>query len=124
MNPTPKFSKIIATICSGESFDIIPTNGNGSIIPQGTVYTWNSPTVTAGVTGQMAKTNQTSISGNLVNSSVSVQTATYLITASSNSCINSTLEAVISINPKPIFTSRIETICSGSEFNLNLTPIV
>ena len=124
VNPTPKFSKIISTICSGESFDIIPTNGNGSIIPQGTVYTWNSPTVTAGVTGQMAKTNQTSISGNLVNSSVSVQTATYLITASSNSCINSTLEAVISINPKPIFTSRIETICSGSEFNLNLTPLL
>ena len=66
VNPVPSVMNQTATICSGGTFTVSPTDGSGNLIPTGTTYSWSAPSVT-GITGTAAGTNASSISGTLTN---------------------------------------------------------
>ena len=122
INPTPEITSKTATICSGETFVVTPTNGAGDIVPTNTTYTWTNPTPTGGVTGGSAQsTGQGSISQILINPTSSNQTLTYAVTATANGCSSSTFALIVTIKPKPAVTNvsdLAKTICSGTSFNI------
>ncbi|HEX9980832.1 MAG TPA: PKD-like domain-containing protein [Flavobacterium sp.] len=116
VNPVPYIINLTPTICSGQTFSITPPNGGGNIVPAGTTYSWSMPTLSGGITGGSAATNQPTISQTLVNTTNSPQTATYNVTATSGGCVGSTFTMTITVNPKPDVAADVlsQTICSGN----------
>ena len=107
---------ILESVCSGQSFNVLPSSG----IPAGTTYTWGSPIVTSGISGATIGTTQNSISGNLINSSNSPQTATYTITpvlSSSSTCQIQPFSVIVTVNPFPSIVNQSINICSESSFS-------
>lgn len=77
----PAVSNETRTICSGSSFSVSPPS-----VPAGTKYSWSAPTITGGITGGAAASDQTNITGTLTNPTATAQTATYSVTPSTPSC--------------------------------------
>ena len=105
-------SNIAQTVCTGESFSISPT---GAI--SGTTYTWNSPTVTGGLTGGTSGTTQNAIAGTLSTVSNTTQSATYSVTpvlSVSSACTANPFSVVITVVPKPVIGNQTASICSGN----------
>ncbi|WP_445905228.1 PKD-like domain-containing protein [Flavobacterium sp.] len=123
VNPRPNITESFTeAICSGESFSITPSNSALNSIPVGTTYSWSAPIITGGITGGVSATNQTSISGTLVNPTNIVQTATYTVTPSYNGCAGNTFTVVISVNPKPVIANVTHpAICSETAFTVTPT---
>ncbi|TDE42127.1 PKD domain-containing protein [Flavobacterium rhamnosiphilum] len=105
------------TICTNTSFSITPLDGSGNIVPIGTSYSWEAPTVTGGVTGGIALVDQTTISGTLINGTDAVQTATYTVTPKSGNCSGNPFTVVITVNPsaKVAFSEGNQVICTGTD---------
>ncbi len=119
VNPTPVIANETMAICSEGTFTVTPTNGtNGNIIASGTTYSWSAPVVTGGITGGAAGSNQTAISGTLINPTNIPQTATYTVTPQTGSCTGESFEVVVTVNPKPNIDTLRQTICSGSSFSI------
>ncbi len=68
------------TVCSGESFTIIPSG----TIPEGTTYSWSAPSV-PGISGTTSGSGASNISGTLTNSTYNNIDVVYNVTASSSS---------------------------------------
>ncbi|MBS1686671.1 MAG: T9SS type A sorting domain-containing protein [Bacteroidetes bacterium] len=104
------------TICSGSSF-----NANATNLPAGTTYTWAAPIVSpaGSLTGATAQNTPTATVGQtLVNTGLSVATATYTVVPSNN-CSGQGYTVTITVNPKPIasiFGSA--TFCPGGSTTL------
>jgi len=115
INPKPYSINMIKSVCSGENFTIVPTNGGGNIIPVGTTFSWGLPTVSGGITGETAESGLLSLNQTLVNSTNTIQTATYNVTANSGLCIGSTFTITLLIQPKPTVSGSplTQEICSG-----------
>lgn len=104
------------SVCSGTPFSITPSNTtSGNIIPAGTTYTWSAPTVTGGMTGGAAGTNQTSISGTLINTTNTAQTATYTVTPKTGVCNGAPFTVTVTVNPAPVNTTPLvsSVVCLG-----------
>jgi gliding motility-associated-like protein len=112
VDPTPVVSTQTATICSGSTFTVTPTNGSGNIVPTGTTYTWTAPTVT-GITGTASGTSSSSITGTLTNTTNAPITVTYAVVPSTPSCTGSSFNVTVVVNPTPSVTPQTSTICSG-----------
>jgi hypothetical protein len=117
---TPKASiqNTATTICTNGTFTITPTNGSGNSIPSGTLYSWGIPTVTGGITGATAASNQASIVQTLTNPTTIAQTATYTITPLSGSCAGATFTVTVTVNPNPVTAVNFasQNTCSGVAF--------
>ena len=99
--------------CSGTSFTIVPSNTtSGNAIPVGTTYSWNTPIVTGGMSGGVLGTNQTSISGTLINTSTTAQTATYTIIPKIGSCSGNSFTLIVTVNPAPTISGTLN-VCVG-----------
>ena len=121
VNPTPSLAAQTATICSGSSFTVSPTNGGSNIVPTGTTYSWTNPTVTGGITGGSALSSQSLISQTLANPTNIQRTATYTVTptsGASGSCVGSTFTTTVTVNPTPVIPAQSSAICSGLSFNV------
>jgi gliding motility-associated-like protein len=119
VDPTPSITTQTATICSGSTFTVTPTNGSGNIVPVGTTYSWLAPTVT-GITGTTSGSNSTSISDNLINTTNAAITVTYTVTPTSGSCTGTPFTVSILVNPVASFVAQTASICSGG--TLTITP--
>ncbi len=121
VNPVPSIINMTPSVCSGDSFNITPSNGGGNIVPAGTTYTWPAPSVTGGITGGTSGTNQTSLNQILINPTNIPQTATYNVTATAGTCVGSTFTVTITVQPQPTVAGLplTQTVCPG---NL-ITPI-
>ena len=120
--PVPAITNITKTICSDVAFTVTPTNTTNGIVPIGTTYTWPAPVVTGTMTGGIAGTDATEISGTLTNPTNTTQTATYTVTPKSAAgCIGATFTVIVTINPAPVITNMTATSCSGVLFTV--TPI-
>ena len=95
----------------------IPVNGT-DIVPAGTTYSWSAPVVTGGMTGGTAGAGLTVISGTLINSSNTSQTATYTVTPLSGTCSGSVFTVIVTVNPGPAITNITATACNGSAFTI------
>lgn len=119
VNPKPYSINVIDYVCSGENFNIIPTNGGGNIIPTGTTFSWGLPTVSGGITGGTAESGLLSLDQTLINPTNTIQTATYNVTANSGLCIGSTFTITLFVHPKPTVSAfpLTQEICSGEAFS-------
>ncbi len=88
--------------CNGDAFSVVPT---GSLIPNGTQYTWTVSNNT-NVTGQSNQTEPVSapISQTLTNNASTSQTVIYLVTPITNDCPGDPFNIVVSIEPTPVLT--------------------
>ncbi len=113
VNPTPDVPDQNQTICSGADFSITPT---GSAIPANTLYSWNLPMVTGGLTGAVAGSGQAIVTGTLFNPTDFAQTANYRVLPQSGNCPGDSFTIVISVNPAPRvnFSIADQVICSGT----------
>ncbi|WP_291131078.1 PKD-like domain-containing protein [Flavobacterium sp. UBA7682] len=118
VNPVPTVTITNATqnICSEGSITTIGINPLNGVV--GTTYSWtsNNPNITGIPNG-----SGFSISGSLTNSTNTVQTTTFTISATANGCtINSLGTATITVKPKPIITvvnPATQTLCGGVAIN-------
>jgi gliding motility-associated-like protein len=130
VNPKPIIANQTKNICTNTSFNVTPTNAAPTtIVPGGTTYSWLAPSVTGGITGGVSGTNQTSISGTLVNTSNIAETATYTVTptsGASGNCIGNNFDVVVTVNPKPVLTATPSTlvVCSGQPLTVTLASNV
>ena len=122
VKPKPAITEVFTPItCSGIAFSVSPNTSTLNSIPTGTTYSWGTPTVTGGVTGGVAITGQTTLSGTLNNPTDTFQTAVYTVTPSTNNCPGIPFIVTVTVNPKPVIPAQTASICSGSTFSV--TPI-
>ena len=124
INPKPVVSAQAQTICSEGTFSLTLTNSAPTtIIPTGTMYTWTVAS-NNNVTGQSDQTIASStISQTLTNLTNTQQQVVYTITPTSGaagSCVGSTFELTVSVDPKPKITDITKTICSGIGFTVSI----
>ncbi len=122
INPTPVITDQTITVCSDETFTLIPTNGGGNTVPTGTTYSWAAPTEDAGLSGGLAGTDLAGISGVHTNNTNTTQTATYTVTPVWNSgtetCSGNSFTVTVTVKPKPIISTITTTSCSGTLFTV------
>ena len=106
------------TICSGISPNIALTSG-----VSGTSFSWTVSQT--GVTGAIAG------SGNLINQNLSASgttagTATYTVTPTASSCVGTSINIVVTVNPLPVATATpsSQTFCSGGTTSIALSSNV
>jgi len=126
VNPIPKIVTNISTnTCSGNSFSVSPSNGNGNIVPVGIKYKWDDPVINPSgliTGGSVQSTPQTTISQTLVNTTNSVATATYRVTPIANGCSGQPFEAVVSVNPETqVDTPVNQFVCPNDLTTVNFT---
>lgn len=120
VNPVPSVMNQTATICSGGTFTVSPTDGSGNLIPTGTTYSWSAPSVT-GITGTAAGTYASSISGTLTNTTNAAINVVYTITPSSATtpaCDGTSFTVTVTVAPTATVSVQTQTICSGSNFTV------
>ena len=125
VNPTPVIDdKAPDPICSGGSFIVTPTNGNGDIVPTGTNYTWTMVPSNVGLVGALSGSDITTISEVLTNNTNTVQTATYTVTPKSGDCEGEDFDIVVTVNPVAVVTAAPspEVICTGATTSITFTP--
>ena len=118
INPIPSLATQNTTVCSGNTFNVAPTD-----VPIGitTVYTWSTPVINpvGSITGSSAQVSAlTVISQTLTNNTISPSVATYNVTPSSGGCIGNPFAVVVTINPKPNIANQVASTCSGTAFNI------
>jgi gliding motility-associated-like protein len=117
--PIAILNPLTATICSGTSFTVSPTNGSNGVVPFGTLYKWSEPTGT-GISGGVSQTTPVnSITGSLTNTTSNTVTATYVVTPSSGSCLGSDVSLVVTVLPKPSIGIITTSICTGFSFTVS-----
>ncbi|MFL9829222.1 PKD-like domain-containing protein, partial [Flavobacterium sp. ST-87] len=97
---TPVIANKTASICCGSTFTVTPVNGGSEVVPSGTTYSWTAPSVT-GITGTMAGTNATNISGTLTNSTNAPVNVVYTVTPKSGTCTGTPFTVTVTVNPLP-----------------------
>ncbi|HLO58912.1 MAG TPA: PKD-like domain-containing protein [Bacteroidales bacterium] len=119
INAIPVISNMTATVCSGTGFSVTPTDGINGIVPPGTTYSWNAPTVTGGLTGGATGSGAANITGTLSNPTNNVQTATYTVTPLTGTYTGNTFTVTVTVNPVPSFSISSETtVCEGTAITL------
>jgi PKD repeat protein len=122
VNPFSIISNITTSVCSGGSFAIIPVNGTNGVVLAGTIYSWPAPVISGGITGGLPSIGSSvNINGTLVNTTNTVQTATYTVTPLSGSCTGTPFTVTVTVNPKPSLNPMTTAVCSGNPFSV--TPV-
>ncbi|MFN5428817.1 MAG: PKD-like domain-containing protein, partial [Bacteroidota bacterium] len=122
VDPKAVITPMSATICSGTSFNVTPTNGQNGIVPDGARYTWNSAPAVSSVslTGGVPASLVNSISGTLHNGTNSLQTAVYTVTPTTLACgENNPFTVTVFVNPTPEITAMTTVVCSGFTFQVS-----
>ena len=127
VNPTPVIQPINEIICSGGSFDTIPSSSVlGNIIPANTTYTWtfaNNPDITNEAANAISSTN---ISGGPLTSAVTVNTdVDYTVIPTSGAagaCVGTPFNLNVTITATPTIANKVDDICSGSFPVLDFVP--
>lgn len=111
VNETPNISDANILICSGNTFEHIPNDANGDVVPLNTTYTWSNPVISpvgsvTGASEQLA--GVTSISQTLTNTTINPAIVTYTVTPNSGDCIGGNFTVEITVNPSISVTSILE----------------
>ncbi len=120
----PEVAAADASICTGETTNIIISNPNAVA---GTVYNWVVLTST-NVSGASPGTGN--VIGQLLTSTDGITSGTvvYQITPSANGCFGTLIDVTVTVNPKPVITtppsSLIAEICSGTPLNFIPTSTI
>lgn len=118
VNPVPEVNNMTATVCSGTAFSVTPADGVNGVVPPATLYSWDTPSVTGGMTGGSAGTNQAGIGATLINPTNTVQTATYTVTPSVGTCPGDNFTVTVTVNPTPSVSNKTVSTCGGVQFTM------
>lgn len=102
INEIPVISDDSITIYSEATFNYNPNSIAGNIVPNGTKYTWATPTYspTGAIIGATAETTpQEIISQTLVNTSTTPIVVTYTITSETAKCFGNAFTLEVTVNP-------------------------
>lgn len=118
VNPIPIVPNQTATICSGQTFVLVPqSNPPNTVVPPGTTYSWVA-TPNVNVAGEVNGNNDT-ISGTLVNLTNVNQTVTYTVTPTVNGCQGAPFTLTVTVIPAIVVPNFTQTICNGGTFTIN-----
>ncbi|MCA6468117.1 MAG: hypothetical protein IM552_08960, partial [Chitinophagaceae bacterium] len=121
VNPTPEVSAMSRVVCNGVQFTVSPVNDTNGIVPESTLYTWNTPLFTASITGGDSGSDLPFIRGTLTNESNVAQQAYYNVFPRLGNCYGAPFSLTIYLNPTPVITQMTTVTCSGVFFNI--TPV-
>ncbi|MCL9770389.1 hypothetical protein NAT47_08160, partial [Flavobacterium sp. HXWNR69] len=111
-------TNLTQTICTGGTTS--PINLSSSMA-SGTVFNW-VVTATNGITGFTTPGTGNIIPGvTLINPSNTSGTVTYTVTPSSNGCVGTPIDFVITVNPSPLVPAQTLSVCSGNAFTVSLS---
>ena len=117
VNPVAEITKKMdTTICSGTTFTINPTNGDSSVVPTNTNYTWSVSTNSLGASNE--NTLKSSISQTLANNRDTAQSVAYTVTPKTGSCSGTPFTILITVKPKLKIVAASDggdTICYGTK---------
>lgn len=118
VNQFPVISDLIVSVCSGESFNAIPENSVGNIVPPGTTYTWSEPIVSpvGSITGASSQSMpQTEISQTLTNITTSTAIVTYTVKPSAKDCDGTEFKISVTVYPAAHIEANVHNItCNGA----------
>jgi gliding motility-associated-like protein len=118
VNQFPVISDINVSICSGQSFNIIPENSGSNIVPTGTTYTWSMPAISPSnsITGASAQSNpQPQISQTLTNITTSTAIVTYTVKPSASGCDGAEFKISVTVYPAAHIEANVHNItCNGA----------
>jgi hypothetical protein len=118
----PVVSSMSSVTCSGVGFSISPVNGINGTVPNGTTYSWSAPQLTVGLTGAMSRSNQTAISGTLLNVTNNSQTAVYtVIPYHPIYGTGAPFTLTITVHPTALINMVTTVTCSGVSFTITPT---
>ncbi len=124
INAKPTIAAKTQTICSGDAFNITPSNAGNEIVPANTTYTWTVVDNTS-ITGESNNnTPANNISQTLTNNTNTVQTVVYTVTPVSGdvgNCPGTPFTITVTINPKPSISAKTVTACSNELFTTIIT---
>lgn len=122
VKPVATIGAMLTATCSGNAFTVSPQNTVNGTIPAGTKFTWGLPQGT-GFTNGANGSMQTTINGNLINTTTSTVTATYSVTPISDNCTGSVFTLTVQVQPNPALSSLTSgnPICSGEIFSYTPT---
>jgi hypothetical protein len=113
------------TVCSGVSFNIVPTHPGDGIIPDNTTYTWTQLPSGIGITGGITATNASVISGTLISSNSIARTATFSVSPTSpGGCAGAAFSVVITVNPFAYVNAMTRIFCDGVPFTITPTHVI
>ena len=118
ITPRASIADMASTICSGGTFIVVPNDA-----PQGTKYSWLSPSVSTGILGGLESAlYKDTISQKLINSNsnVSVGQAKYLVTPITDGCTGNNFNLNVSVNSSNAGLSsaiNAKAVCSNAAFN-------
>ena len=128
VNATPNVSGTAILICSGNTFEYIPDETNGDVVPTNIMYTWTTPIVAPagsiiGATDQT--TSVTTISQFLENTTINPSTVTYTVTPIVGDCIGLDFEVVVTVNPSISVTSTVvnNTCFESNNASIDITIV-
>jgi gliding motility-associated-like protein len=112
-------------ICSGNTFSVVPTNGNGNIVPGGSLYSWTIFTDNNNITGQANELNEHPVIYQALQNTSNVdQTIVYEVIPRTGPCSGSPFKVSVIVHPAPIVPNQVITICSEVGFVLTPSSIV
>ncbi|MFN5424345.1 MAG: PKD-like domain-containing protein, partial [Bacteroidota bacterium] len=126
VDPKPQVNAMSTVVCSGVGFVVSPVDGANGLVPIGTNYSWNQPSVSnASLTGGISQSGAT-VFGTLTNQTNFQQTATYLVIPSYGTCSGLTqsgnpFTVTVNVNPAAIINTINTTACSGQPFQVSPT---
>ncbi|MFN9998835.1 MAG: PKD-like domain-containing protein, partial [bacterium] len=122
VNPKAVINAMTAVVCSGLQFTVNPQDLINGIVPAGTLYSWNPPTLTASLSGGQSGSLVSAITGTLNSVTNVSQTAVYIITPRSLNCgDNSPFTLTVTVNPIVVINTMSVTTCSGVPFVITPT---
>jgi hypothetical protein len=120
VNPTPEINAMSTVVCSGITFEVSPVNLLNGIVPASTSYSWEAPSVsTPSLTGGVSGAGSF-VTGNLLNGTNSVQTATYQVrpVAPTGTCTGQLFTITVTVNPGAYVVPMTTAVCSGVQFSV------
>jgi gliding motility-associated-like protein len=122
INPTAVINEMSTVICSRGSFNLLPVDLINGIVPDGTLYSWNAPAISASIIGGQSADTQVSVFGTLFNTSNEVQTATYTVVPTTLLCgANATFTVTVTVKPLAEITAMSIFTCGGATFTVEPT---
>lgn len=118
--PTPNINTISRAVCTGISFSVSPVNITNGIVPANTLYRWDLPSLTPGLSGGNTGSGASIISGLFSHTSVSAQTATYTVVPSTADCGDAKpFTIIVTVNPVADIQPMTATTCAGVTFQVS-----
>jgi gliding motility-associated-like protein len=122
VSPTANLGTQTLVACSNDNFISTPNP-----VPQGTTYTWSSPTLATGLILNSGDRNinvvgDTAITGNLSYSGVNAGgNATFTVVPKSGNCTGNPFTLIVTSRPLPVVSTASRIACSGAQFSTSPT---